>query len=58
MLVKVNQEKCTGCGKCADVCMVNAIKIEKGKAVINDNCVECGICLNTCAVKALSIERG
>ena len=55
MSAKVDQEKCAGCGKCVDICPVQAVKIISGKAVIGDQCIECGACLNECAVEALSM---
>jgi ferredoxin len=55
MAAKVDKKKCTGCGICVDICPVQAIKIEKEKAVINDDCVECGACVNECPNGALSI---
>ncbi|OGS21210.1 MAG: ferredoxin [Elusimicrobia bacterium RIFOXYA2_FULL_40_6] len=57
MAAKVDIEKCNGCGKCVDICMLKAVKIQNGKAVISDDCVDCGVCLNECTEKALSIER-
>ncbi|MDP8257847.1 MAG: 4Fe-4S binding protein [Candidatus Aadella gelida] len=54
MAVKVNNEKCTGCGACVSVCPVDAIKIENGKAVISEECVDCGECVTQCPVEALS----
>ena len=36
MAVKVDKNKCTGCGACVDVCPVNAIKIEEKKAIISN----------------------
>ena len=55
MAAKVDQNKCNGCGTCKDICPVNAIKIENGKAVISDDCVECGACVNQCSNEAISI---
>lgn len=57
MAAKVDKEKCTGCGACVEVCPVNAIKIEKDKAVINDECVECGVCVNECPNEAITISK-
>jgi len=57
MAVKVNKKKCTGCGVCIEVCPVNAIKLQKDKAVISDECVECGACVNECPNEAISLPR-
>ena len=55
MSAKVDKKKCTGCGICVDICPAQAIKIEKDKAVINDDCVECGACVNECPRGAISL---
>lgn len=55
MAVKVDNEKCTGCGSCATACPVEAIKVD-GKAVVNeDTCIDCGVCVDECPEKALSL---
>ena len=57
MAVKVDLEKCTGCGSCAEVCPVEAIKIEKDKAKVDETeCVDCGTCLDECQAEALSMD--
>ncbi len=57
MAVKVDLEKCTGCGSCAEVCPVEAIKIENDKAKIDeDECVDCGTCIDECQSEALSMD--
>ena len=55
MAAKVDAKKCTGCGTCVEICPVQAIRIEKEKAVIEDDCVECGACMYECPNGALSI---
>ena len=58
MAVKVDLEKCTGCGTCAEVCPVEAIKIENDKAQIDEEeCVDCGTCVEECPESALSLEE-
>ena len=55
MAAKVDVKKCTGCGTCVDICPAQAIKIEKEKAVINDDCVECGVCVNAVSYTHLTL---
>jgi len=52
---KVNAEKCNGCGKCAELCPMNNIKIVGGKAVSSAKCTICYRCFNNCPTKALTI---
>ena len=54
MSVKIDNEKCTGCGVCVDVCPVNALEIKDGKAVVSDDCIDCGVCINECPTEAIS----
>ncbi|SDF78373.1 4Fe-4S binding protein [Sporolituus thermophilus] len=47
--------RCTGCGRCSEVCLFNAIAIAGGKAVIFDElCHSCGGCLLACPTSALT----
>ncbi len=55
MAVIVDQEKCTGCGTCEEVCPVEAIKADSDKAVVDqETCVDCGTCIDECPEKAIS----
>jgi phosphoadenosine phosphosulfate reductase len=42
--------RCTGCGICIKACPVNAISIEDGHVLINENCIHCGKCTDSCVV--------
>lgn len=57
MAAKVDLEKCTGCGLCADACPAEAIVMENDKAVINkETCIDCGQCVDACPSDAISME--
>ena len=56
--MKVDVEKCTGCGFCVRDCPVEAVRLQKKKAVIDqDKCTECGVCLRVCENDAVISER-
>ena len=56
-MVVVNEEECTGCQTCEDVCPVGAISMVDGVAKIDpDTCSECLSCIDECPVEAISEE--
>ena len=57
MAAKVNEELCTGCGACVEVCPVEAIRLSNGKAQIDgEKCVDCGVCVGECPTDAIRLE--
>ena len=55
-MLKVDSDKCVGCGACEDSCPFGAIVVEDGLAVVGDGCTLCGTCVDACDVEALEIE--
>jgi len=54
-MIRVDLERCTGCGVCEDPCRVGAIRTIGNHAVIDDNlCDQCGACISACPQGALS----
>ena len=52
-MIKIDRDKCVGCGGCIDLCPMIAISMFKDKAKIDNTlCVECKICVRVCPVKA------
>lgn len=58
-IVKINAEKCNGCGACAKACLEDAIAIIDGKAVLlrDDYCDGLGNCLPVCPMDAIGFEE-
>ena len=55
MEVKIDKDTCIGCGACVDVCPVQALSMEDGKAKCDEGtCIDCGACIGTCPVQAIS----
>jgi NAD-dependent dihydropyrimidine dehydrogenase PreA subunit len=58
--LKVNVDKCTGCGLCQIVCPHAVFEIREGQATIMDKdaCMECGACALNCDAGAIEVESG
>jgi len=53
--IKVSTD-CVGCGTCTeDICFVNAIRMQDGKAHIDETCRGCGRCVETCPNQAIEL---
>ena len=56
-MIKIDREKCSGCGACAAACHEGAIDMVNGKAVLTREhfCDGLGDCLPACPAGAISI---
>jgi ferredoxin len=62
----IEQEKCNGCGKCANICPVEAMTVVsahdphhayKRKAKLDaDVCLGCGVCARVCPTHGITLE--
>ena len=58
-IIKINENKCNGCGACAAACHEGAIEMVNGKARLTreDYCDGLGDCLPACPTNAISFEE-
>ncbi len=55
--IKIDQEKCTGCGACIALCSVThvfSLENKKAKVLSPSRCWECGQCVAVCPVDAIT----
>lgn len=58
-IIKIDEEKCNGCGACAAACHEGAIEMVNGKAKLTreDYCDGLGDCLPACPTNAITFEE-
>ncbi len=56
MGIRIDPDKCTGCGDCIASCPLGLIEIIDEKAHINEGCTLCGACQEACGYDAILIE--
>jgi len=57
-IARVDENRCIGCGTCAQKCPIEAIELKDTLSITNlDKCIGCGLCAHHCPEKARSLER-
>ncbi|RKY57383.1 MAG: (4Fe-4S)-binding protein, partial [Candidatus Neomarinimicrobiota bacterium] len=58
VIAKIDQEACTQCGKCAEICRFDAIPVIDGHHIVRTlDCEGCGYCARICPVDAIAMEE-
>lgn len=64
MSIRINTEKCIGCGRCAEICPGNLIQMvgpknqRKAQMTYPDECWGCMSCVKICPVQAIEYFLG
>ena len=57
-VVTVDEDLCTGCGECGNVCPAEIFTIDGGKALVSgDECLGCQGCISVCTAGAIKVEE-
>lgn len=55
MIAQVDNEKCTLCGLCVDLCPTQAITMNDFVKIAPEKCTGCGTCVSECPSEAISM---
>lgn len=55
--IRVDLEKCNGCGECIPSCSFSALEMKDEKVRILATCTLCGACVDACSEEAIVLEK-
>jgi len=57
--IRIDAEKCTVCGICAEICPANALEKREGRLQMTEKqeCAYCGACMAICPASAIDLDR-
>ncbi|MHA1728879.1 MAG: 4Fe-4S binding protein [Promethearchaeota archaeon] len=54
----IDHDLCALCGTCSDICLMETIREENNRIVINlENCLGCGVCASNCPQDAIRLDK-
>ena len=56
-IIVIDPNRCSGCENCLEVCPFNALEMQGGKPVVNDQCTLCGACAEICPEEAITLPK-
>ncbi len=59
-MVKIDQDKCQGCGECVDNCPAEILAMDGDKAIVAgdpNECLGCETCVSVCRNEAVSVTE-
>lgn len=53
--LKIDSEKCVGCGMCVEICPMKNIMLQEEKAIAGEKCTMCYRCVSKCSKQAITL---
>ena len=55
---ETDPDECIACGECAEICPVDALKLENDVTVVDEEwCIGCGVCTTVCPTAAIRMKE-